>query len=212
MTAVTLRRYTNLAAAIHSLRNKTITLLDPASWDDRNDAYFMSQYKKRKPAQTLLALCFAESSETYHRWRVFSHGSDGVCLEFDKDRLLSSLLRHDGLQANSVIYKQIEEVRTARPSVDELPFLKRYLYRDEKEFRLIYVDQMTAIESKEFDIPIECIRRVSLSPWMPPALSDSVTATLRDIKGCAEVEISGSQLVDYEKWKRPVLSGANLSS
>jgi hypothetical protein len=33
------RRYTNLAAVVHLLHAKAITLLNPATWDDRNDAY-----------------------------------------------------------------------------------------------------------------------------------------------------------------------------
>jgi len=88
MTAVTLRRYTNLAATVHLLRNRCLTLLNPESWDDRNDAYFLAQYKERTNASSVLALCFAEASETYHHWRVFSSGGDGVCIEFDRPKLL----------------------------------------------------------------------------------------------------------------------------
>lgn len=65
------RRYTNLAAAIHLLQSRKITLLNPARWDDANDAYFMAEYKRLVGAETVLALCFAETAETYHHWRVF---------------------------------------------------------------------------------------------------------------------------------------------
>jgi hypothetical protein len=41
-----LHRYTNLAATIHMLCTKCITLLNPATWDDKNDAYFMAEYKR----------------------------------------------------------------------------------------------------------------------------------------------------------------------
>jgi hypothetical protein len=57
------RRYTNLAAAIHLLRKKTITLLSPATWDDRNDAFCMAEYQRILGFKTALALCFAESNE-----------------------------------------------------------------------------------------------------------------------------------------------------
>jgi hypothetical protein len=202
MTEVVLRRYTNLAATINTLRHKKITLLDPASWDDRNDAYFLSQYRKRKPARTVLALCFALAPETYHHWRVFSQGTDGVCIEFDKDKLLHALQGCKELRAEPVIYKEIKEVRASRPNVDELPFLKRYPYRDEREFRLIYTDTNQDLDVKELDIPIECIRRVTLSPWLHASLSESVKATLSEIEGCKELAIYRSQLIEYEKWKR----------
>ena len=84
MSVKAFRRYTNLAAVVHLLQAKAITLLNPATWDDTNDAYFMAEYKRLKQAKTVLALCFAETAETYHHWRVFSHGADGVCLEFNK--------------------------------------------------------------------------------------------------------------------------------
>jgi hypothetical protein len=61
------RCYTNLAAIIHLLQNKWITALDPTTWDDKNDSYFMAEYKRLSGAQTLLALCFAEQAETYHQ-------------------------------------------------------------------------------------------------------------------------------------------------
>src|SRR6516164_3658196 len=43
-----------------SFRTKTITLSNPATWDDRNDAYFMAEYKRKVDAKTILALCFGK--------------------------------------------------------------------------------------------------------------------------------------------------------
>jgi hypothetical protein len=86
-------RYTNLAATLHMLRTRNITLLNPATWDDTNDSYFMSEYKRLKNAKSVLALCFAESEESYHHWRIFSAGGDGVRIEFDKTALLAALTK-----------------------------------------------------------------------------------------------------------------------
>ena len=102
MSAKTFRRYTNLAAVVHLLHAKAVTLLNPATWDDRNDAYYMAEYKRLKQAKTVLALCFAETTETYHHWRVFSHGADGVCIEFDKDRLLKVWSGDKSVQTRAV--------------------------------------------------------------------------------------------------------------
>jgi hypothetical protein len=35
------RRYTDIPALIHLLTEKQITLLDPDTWDDKNDSYFL---------------------------------------------------------------------------------------------------------------------------------------------------------------------------
>ena len=65
------RKYTNLAALIHFLQTKQITLLNPSTWDDKNDAYFLEEFKNIQGFTTVLAICFAETYETYHHWKVF---------------------------------------------------------------------------------------------------------------------------------------------
>ena len=111
MTNLQLRRYTDLAAAIHLLETKQITLLDPANWNDKNDAHFMAEYKRKIGARTVLALCFAESNETYHHWSVFAHGADGVCLQFDKKQLISSFQDHRDVRCGRVAYRLINTLR-----------------------------------------------------------------------------------------------------
>ena len=70
-TPTYLRRYTDLPALLHMLAAKQLTLLDPKTWDDQNDSFFMSQYKERKKLKTVLALCFSQTAKTYHHWRSF---------------------------------------------------------------------------------------------------------------------------------------------
>jgi DUF2971 family protein len=200
---VSFRRYTNLAATIHLLRNKSITLLNPATWDDRNDAYFMAEYKRYSGANTVLAVCFAEQNETYHHWRIFSHGADGVCIEFDKPKLLTAFEGDPNIRAGRVKYVQVKTIRK-RKTIDKekLPFLKRYPYRHEVEFRVVYVDAVQALEFKDYPVKTEWIRRVTLSPWMSKALATSVKETLQAIPGCSQLKVARSTLVDNEEWKR----------
>src|SRR5260370_10599294 len=196
-----LRRYTNLAATIHMLRSRTITLLNPGAWDDRNDAYFMGEYKRRKNLKTLLALCFANCPETYHHWRVFSHGSDGVRIEFDKRKMMKSVADVH-ITAKDVKYRKIEEFDVhASLTVNELPFLKRLAFKDESEFRVIYENKTRVLITKSFEIDLSAIRRITLSPWIVKSLSESVVANLREIEGCAGLSIYRSTLVDSEKWQ-----------
>lgn len=197
------RRYTNLAATIHILRTKEITLLSPTTWDDRNDAYFMAEYKRYKKAKTVLALCFAERPETYHHWRVFSSGSDGVCIEFDKERLLSSFKKDKRISHGNVEYKKIKELNTLRKiNLEKMPLLKRYPYEDEGEYRIIFVDDKLTTEFEDFKIKAAWINRVILSPWMSKGLRNSVRDTLQSIDGCSTVNITRSTLIDNKSWKK----------
>lgn len=209
------RRYTNLAATIHLLSNKKITLLNPATWDDKNDAYFMAEYKRLRNAKTVLALCFAERKETYHHWRVFSHGADGVCIEFKKEKLLGTFNANAGTRCKSVDYRMITDLRSKSDlHLEELPFLKRFPYTDECEFRVVYVSCTDAFDYRDYPIRISWIKRVTLSPWMSRTLAKSVKATLRSLPGCSSLPISQSTLIENEQWKEVTsrLPAASLSS
>jgi hypothetical protein len=198
----TFRRYTNLAAVVHLLNARALTLLNPATWDDKNDAYYMAEYKRLKQAKTVLALCFAESAETYHHWLVFSHGTDGACIEFDRDRLLRVWSDDESVRTGAVAYKEIQEIRGQTAiALEDLPFIKRFPYRDEKEFRVVFVSPDDALEYKDYPIGLTSIRRITLSPWMSRTLAASVKKTLKSIPGCAMIKISRSTLVDNDAWK-----------
>ncbi len=87
MSKAFLRRYTDLPGLIYVLRERKITLLDPQSCDDSNDSHYLTLYKQKKRLGSVLALCFTQASETYHRWRVFANGASGVCITFNRTAL-----------------------------------------------------------------------------------------------------------------------------
>ena len=49
-----LRRYTDLPALLHLLTEQKLTLFDPKTWDDKNDAFYISLYKEKKKLKTVL--------------------------------------------------------------------------------------------------------------------------------------------------------------
>lgn len=200
MTFRYLRRYTNLASTLHLLQNRHLTLLNPNTWDDRNDAYFLSEYKKQVGAKSVLALCFAATGETYHHWSVFSGGSDGVCIEFDFEKLSPHLDKEPCLSYKSVMYKEVSKVAGTRQK--NLPFVKRWPYRHEREFRLLYVDMEVQADFASVHISLSSIARVMLSPWMAKPLVDAVRKSIKSINGCESLKVYRSTLIENEKWKR----------
>jgi hypothetical protein len=196
-----LRRYTDIPALIHLLTTRKITLLDPEFWDDKNDSHFLTLYREKKSLATVLALCFTQTSETYHHWRVFAEGSSGICLTFDKDKLLSAMTKRPGVTARAVRYLKLTQIRSRRLKVDDLPFLKRFPYGDEREFRIIYESDRVKTPALGIAIPISCIKRITLSPWIPAALTGPVKDTIRGIRGCRHLKIARSTLIGNEQWK-----------
>ena len=148
-----LRRYTRLPSAIYLLKKRCITLLDPQSWDDRDDAYDMERFRETENLKTLLALCLSESTDRYHHWRVFSYGMDGVCILFDKNKIVETLgARHevrkvdidetnDLMIGRSVAYMKLQDVEDTNLDPVKRLFTKRIPFMDEKEYRFIYINK-----------------------------------------------------------------------
>ena len=202
MTPPFLRRYTTLPVLIDILNNKKLTLLDPCNWEDKNDSYYIGIYKTRINLKSILALCFTEADETYHHWKVFSGNSDGICIQFDKEKLLKCFDNVPDIKSGNVIYKKINEVRAKNPAQDELPFLKRHPFRDEKEFRIIYESTTDEITNKDVTIDVSSIRKIIFNPWIPKPVFNSVKEVIKTINGCGKIKFSRTTLVNNEEWKK----------
>ena len=203
MTVLTnyLRRYTNIPALLHMLREQKLTLLDPQTWDDKNDSHYLSVYRDKRQVKCVLALCFAQVTETYHHWRVFADGSSGVCVSFHRGKLLAALHRQKGVTTRDVEYVRIDKLAKRKVKIEELPFLKRAPYGDEREFRVIFESKTETLNALNIPIPLACIDRVILSPWLSKALQDHLKNTIHEIKGCKSLKITATSLISNERWK-----------
>ena len=196
-----LRRYTDIPALSYLLSERKITMLDPKSWDDSNDSHYISVYKSKRKLKTVLALCFSQTSETYHHWRVFANNSSGVCIRFHRDALFKAIKKQKGVNAEEVEYLTLKEIRSKKLDVQKLPFIKRAAFQDEDEFRIIYESSSDTLLKLDISISLSCIDRITLSPWMHKSLVTSVKKMLKSIKGCEHIEIVRSTLISNEEWK-----------
>ena len=91
-----------------------------------------------------------DSGETYHHWKLFSDGSHGVSINFEKAGLLSVFKKDKRVKHGRMQYDLIKDVEESLGELpletSKLPFLKRYPYRGEKEYRVIYVDAEASCE------------------------------------------------------------------
>jgi hypothetical protein len=182
-----LRRYTDLTALMYLLHTQKITRLDPLSWDDKNDSYYLAQYKEKRHRKSVLALCLMQSDESYHHWSVFAPGPGGVCIKFNRDELLAAIRGQTHVHMRSVNYMTLEAIRKKRLKAADLPFLKRRAFEHEHEFRVIYTSKTEKRSKLDIPVPLTCIERITLSPWMPLNLSHYVKQTLRAIEGCKDL-------------------------
>lgn len=198
-----LRRYTGLPFLIDFLRTRELVLPSPVTWDDRNDSYYLEQYAKQAGLSATFALCLTEAPETYHHWRVFSSGASGVCISFKTEPFMAAVGGVSGLRAESVEYRTIDDLRRRKPTLSELPFLKRHPYRDEKEFRLFMAPKAAPPAGVvRIPMPLKTVDRVTLSPWLPASVAKQTTALLKSMPGCGRLKIYRSTLVDNQTWKK----------
>jgi hypothetical protein len=196
-----LRRYTELPSLIHLLKHQKLTLLDPASWDDKNDSYFLSLYREKRKLKSVLALCFTQARETYHHWRVFAPGSAGVCVQFDTSKLMTFCTGAvPGLRAQTVRYMTLPSLRGGSLKIDDLPFLKRIAFEPENEVRLLWESKTTLRKTLPVPFKLDAVKRITLSPWIYPSLGKEVSALLRTIDGCKKLEVVRSTLISNAEW------------
>ena len=194
--------YTELRFLIHLLNKTRLTLVSPRSWDDTNDSFYIETYKKHKMLKTIFALCFTETRETYHHWKVFSGTTSGVSIAFYKSKLVSWAKAH-GLRCGSVKYYNVKELREKKSNIDNMPFTKRKAYIDKNEFRLLYENDELEYRVMKFEIePDIMIRRIRINPWLPKPIVASVRDTIRSIEGCESLEVYRTTLVDNLQWKK----------
>lgn len=196
------RRYTDLPALIHILTNRELTLLDPSSWDDKNDSFFLSTYKEKKKLKSVLALCFTRESETYHHWRIFSSGASGACLHFNASDLENAFSKAEGVSFKNVSYLKLDDLRNSKPKIADLPFIKRIPYKHENESRAVWESKTDEVLFLNIPIDLSSIVRITLSPWLHPSLRKNVINSLKRIDGCKSIPMWRSTLTENADWKK----------
>jgi len=198
-----IRRYTSIAATIDTLRHRQLTLLDPATWDDRNDRYFMDLYKEGRQSGGLYAACAATCFETYHHWRVFTTAADGACIELFREPLEKALRPLSRVRFGEVEYLTLDDAdELSADHLDDLPFMKRVAFAPEQEYRIIAETEEPQEIALGLELSLSWIGRILLNPWLPSRVADSIKATLTEINGCQNLTVVRSHLIESSRWKR----------
>ena len=191
----------HLPALIHLLQYKSLTLLDPITWDDSNDTFYISEYRRRMELKSVLALCLSSAEESYHYWKVFAGHPSGVCVRLRQGVLLKALRSCPGVSIGKMDYRQMTAARKKNLSLEEFPFVKRHAYVDEKEVRVLWQSTTEARTALEIPVPFGCIGRITLSPWLPKSLVNATKDLLKSIDGCSHLDVVRSTIIAGEEWK-----------
>lgn len=197
-----LRRYTELPYVLQLLHSKKLTLVNPSAWDDKNDSHFIQTYRDKKELGSVLALCLTEAQQTYHHWKVFTHGASGACIHFNQKALQAWVNENDLLQGRKVIYRTLPQIQKLAPKIEDLPFLKRKAYEHEGEFRILFSTKKKSVSVQSFDIPLEMIDFVLLNPWLPQSTASAIADVIHCIEGCEAIEVKRATIVKNDDWQK----------
>jgi hypothetical protein len=192
-----LNRYTTLPVLLDMLKKKRLILLDPSSWEDKNDAYVILEYKRRKKIPKLFTVCFSIGNETIHHWKTYANGISGCCIQFDEEKLLKTFTGIEQIRYGEVKYKRIKDVGGIE--LDQIPFVKRYPYRIEREFRILW-EGSTKLNSIEIDINLNSIIKITISQNMPEDVYETIVDLLRQEIRNPSQKINRSTIYENKKW------------
>ena len=201
-----LRRYTDVLSVIDLIAHKRLTLTTPSGWVDQNDSHGLDVYKRRRGADSVIAFCMTEAPETYHHWHIFAGHKHGACVIFKKTKLVSHLNGVADIVHGPVVYRNLSSInREKEIPTEELPFLKRKMFVDEKEYRIVGVeDEFFDINSRQIPITLDIVDRVIFSPYAPRPLLDTLKEMLVDLDGAEHIAFRHSTLTNNLEWRRAI--------
>lgn len=124
-----------------------------------------------------------------------------MCIKFKRSRLLKAVKKQSGLRMRVVKYLRLAEISSMKLNIGDLPFLKQLAFEHEREFRMVYESKARKVRKLDVSIPLSCIDRITLSPWIHPDFSAHIKKVIRSIDGCKRLEIVRSTLIGNEQWK-----------
>ncbi|NTX58299.1 hypothetical protein [Myxococcus sp. CA039A] len=132
--------------------------------------------------------------ETCHHRQIFAQGKLGVCVAFDRRELEAQLANRNHFIARPVDYVELEEISTVDASdIHSLPFIKRFGFRDELEYRLLgfAVEQQPTMS---IPLPPELVQRDSFSSFTHPNIVASLKIALRTLPLWRDLNVTRSFL------------------
>jgi len=163
-----LKRYTNTRYLYALLNDKILPFSNPIDnkWDDMNDVKVLDLYRQKIGADKVFAICFSSARETIHLWKSYANdreGYYGCCINFNVEYLMK-LFEENKICRRFVNYYEMEDLKKLQISNDMFPFTKRYLYRIEEEYRIIFNDFNNRTKFSLLIDPVKCIKSIVLSP------------------------------------------------
>jgi hypothetical protein len=195
-----LKKYTKLEFLEKTLEKRCLHLGDPATWPDKNDGELIKIYSETSGFQKTRSACLTMAPDRYHFWALFGEQHKGVCLWFDRRKLVADIVNDKSLISGRIRYLRPQQLSCIK--LNELPFAKRVQYHDEQEFRILRDFRATERDSDGFHFSSSSLVRIYLNPWLKGEDQKRIRAQTEEIvqKFCPHVSVHQSKMLEYDRW------------
>jgi hypothetical protein len=112
-------------------------------------------------------------------WVLFSSQFRNVSARAHIKKLIALLDTLKGVRFGRVDYLRLKDLKIGEIDVEKIPFTKRWPYRCEEEFRIIWESDTTKL-SYEIEIDLQTISKITISQRMPEHIYLTIRDYLRD--------------------------------
>ena len=113
--------------------------------------------------------------------------------------LVTTVSQIPGVTAKSVTYKKLKDLKDAVITVNAIPFTKRWPYRCEEEFRIIW-EGNTDQKCFEIDVDLRMITKITINQRMPEVIYQTIKGHLREAFQNPDKRINRSTLYENQSW------------
>lgn len=212
--------------------NKELVFLKPEAWKDPFENYLSKVSFIDSNGEThhidylnkVYGQCYSLGTETSLMWDAYTPNKDGVRIKIERDKLISHLLSQKQYHAKSFKYDKVTYIRygdlitkmnndkdliklykNQNSKLLDFFFEKRYEYRDEREFRIMYdanndYNNYGKLLRIKISVP-DLIDSVRFDPKMSEKECEELKAYFKN-KGMDGRKIQRSLLYKYEVKKK----------
>ncbi|MBL4808126.1 MAG: DUF2971 domain-containing protein [Rhodobacteraceae bacterium] len=205
-----LKKYMKIERLKDALENKRIYLSgqeDQEKWEDGNDRELVNIYRKQKKLSDVRVTCFNAAADKYHFWDIFGGRDKGVCLRFNRRKLLANIKELDGnqkLRGKDVEYYNIKRFEK-EGKFENLAFSKRSFYSDENEYRVICdVSAGGSLSPRYLRFCGDALEQVYFNSWISHSAYTELRAKYLVVlknANMGHVTIHRSRVTSYAKWR-----------
>jgi len=177
-------------------------------WCDHNDRKNLEIYEKHIDKK-IYVMCFVQDQESHFYWDSIGGGTD-CRISFNGPKLIEKL-KNTGIRWGSMNYVKLndlpKEIKKKTFKLNDVPFLKRQPYNQEKEFRIVWEGIEQENEIKIFDINFGVIDSITLSDSIPENVANSVKEIIRKIDGFDVERLYRGTVHDNKQWLKYLEDG-----